>query len=149
MNIVLAICDPGDEVVLFAPYYFNNIMALQLANVTPVIVPCKEDLTPDIAKITFTPKTKMVVLVTPSNPSGAVVPESTIRELQQKCLKANVWYVVMNDVLSLIRLRLVSDEAYEDFIYNENNPHYSADGKNVINIYSFSKAYGMHGWRVG
>jgi len=133
-NIVLTLCDPGDEVIIFHPYYFNHLMAIQLAKAIPVICPTTSEYIPELDNITFTSKTKMLVIVNPSNPSGAVIPEEKIKQLQKKCEEAGVW--------------LISDEAYEYFIFDDAK-HYSPVGDNVINIYSLSKSYGMAGWRIG
>eukprot|EP01116_Phalansterium_solitarium_P025077 TRINITY_DN9417_c0_g1_i1.p1 TRINITY_DN9417_c0_g1~~TRINITY_DN9417_c0_g1_i1.p1 ORF type:complete len:390 (-),score=99.86 TRINITY_DN9417_c0_g1_i1:201-1370(-) len=139
MNVVLTVCDAGDEAVLFAPYYFNHLMALQLTNVTPVVIESTRtdsfDIGLDALRANLTPRTKLVILVSPGNPTGAVQPESVVRELQKLCLERGIW--------------LYSDEAYENFTFDDARPHFSPDGPNVINAYSFSKAYSMAGWRVG
>ncbi len=57
-----AICDPGDEVIVFKPYYFNNLMALQMANVDVVYAPTDENYFPILDQIPFTKKTKMMVI---------------------------------------------------------------------------------------
>lgn len=110
-------------------------MALELLNVRPVIAKCSEvDFTPDLNALPFSPKTRVVVLVNPSNPTGYVWPIEMIKQLQQLCAQRNAW--------------LVSDEAYEEFLW-EGVKHYSPLGDNVINIYTLSKSFGMHGWRIG
>eukprot|EP00741_Cyanophora_paradoxa_P007635 tig00001178_g7384.t1 len=137
VNAVLALCDPGDEAILLAPYYFNHMMALQLANVAPRVLPFRpEDLQPDLEALPalFSPRTRALVLVTPGNPSGACLPPATVRALEEECRRRRVW--------------LVSDEVYEDFVH-DGAVHCPPRGDHVVHIGSFSKSYGMAGWRVG
>ena len=81
VNAVLAIADPGDEVILQAPYYFNHEMAVVLAGCRPVVVPtdASYQLQPDAIAAAITPRTRAVVTVSPNNPSGAVYPEADLR----------------------------------------------------------------------
>ena len=74
LNAVLAVCDPGDEVILPVPYYFNHEMAVRLASAVPIAVPTDDRLQPDPAAIeaAITKKTRAVVTVSPNNPTGAV-----------------------------------------------------------------------------
>lgn len=109
-------------------------MALELVNVRPVVAKCKPDLTPDITALPFSDKTRLVVLVNPSNPTGYVWPQDLVMELQRMCAERNVW--------------LVSDEAYEEFLW-DGAKHYSPVGDNVLSLYTLSKGFGMHGWRIG
>lgn len=137
MSVVMTICDVGDEVIIFTPYYFNHLMALQLINAKAVLAPCRpDDLTPDLSVLPslITPKTKAIVLISPNNPTGAITPPETIQKIQQLCLDKGLW--------------LVADEAYEDFVF-DGATHRSPTGPNVINIFTFSKSYGLAGWRVG
>jgi len=137
LSVVMTICDVGDEVIIFTPYYFNHLMALQLINAKAVFAPCRpDDLTPDLSVLPslITPKTKAIVLISPNNPTGAVTPPETIQKLQQLCLDKGLW--------------LIADEAYEDFVF-DGATHRSPTGPNVINIFTFSKSYGLAGWRVG
>jgi aspartate/methionine/tyrosine aminotransferase len=96
-------------------------------------------------RVKFTEKTRVLSIVTPGNPFSAVYPEKLLTKLQQLCEANKIWLVV--------------DETYEDFIF-ENKTHFSVDGENVVNLFSFSKvhfeidrfniqAYGIAGWRVG
>jgi len=133
----MTLCDVDDEVVIFKPYYFNHLMALQLNQVKAVFAPCRpDDLTPSLSALPdlITPRTKALVLISPNNPTGAVTPPETVRTIQQMCQDKGIW--------------LISDEAYEDFVF-DGAQHYSPVGPNVINIFTFSKSYGMAGWRVG
>lgn len=144
--VLMALTDPGDEAIIFEPYYFNAKvlldciahlmiqMALELLNVRPVIAKCKDDLTPELGALPFSEKTRVMILVNPSNPTGFVWPADTVKHLQRACEERKVW--------------LVSDEAYEDFLW-DGAKHYSPVGSNVLNLYTLSKSYGMHGWRIG
>lgn len=140
VNVVVVLCDPGDEVLLMLPYYFSHNNALVMTGVTPVLVPCDpHSLLPSIKDVRrrITRRTKAVVLVTPGNPSGAIAPKAFTDELVTLCRKKGLWLVI--------------DEAYKDFVYSGDVlPHYSPpvlDG--VIKIYTMSKSYGLAGWRVG
>ena len=79
MNAILAVTDPGDEVILPAPYYFNHEMAIVMAGAAPVGVPTRSDYQLDVDAIAaaITPRTRAVVTVSPNNPTGAVYPEAS------------------------------------------------------------------------
>jgi aspartate/methionine/tyrosine aminotransferase len=137
-NLVLALCDAGDEVLLLLPYYFSHYNALVMADVRPIVVPCDPDtLLPaniDAVRAAITPKTKAIVLVSPGNPSGVVAPKSLVQGLVDLCRQADVWLVI--------------DEAYKELTFD--SPHYSPVVlEGVIKMYTMSKIYGMAGWRVG
>src|SRR5690606_27152612 len=137
LNVALACCDVGDEAIIFSPYYFNHLMTLQMCGIVPVIVKCDEkDFQPPIDQIEkyITQKTRMIILTSPNNPTGVVVPQEKVEKLSKICESKKIW--------------LISDETYEYFVY-DGAKHYSPKGDHVINIYSFSKCYGMAGWRVG
>ena len=76
---VLAITDPGDEVILVGPYYFNHEMAVRIASCTPVIVPCGPHLAPELDALAraISPKTRAIVTISPNNPTGVVYSPST------------------------------------------------------------------------
>ena len=139
LNAVLAICDPGDEVILLSPYYFNHEMAITLASAVPVPVPVDERLQPDLPAIAaaITERTRAIVTVSPNNPTGAVYPRETLAAIHRLCAERGIYHV--------------SDEAYEYFTY-DGARHFSPGslgGEHVISLYSLSKAYGMASWRVG
>ena len=139
LNVVLAICDPGDEVILLSPCYFNHEMAVALASAVPVIVPADDRHQPDLAAIgaAITERTRAVVTVSPNNPTGAVYPEETLAAIHRLCAERGIYHV--------------SDEAYEYFTYGGAR-HFSPGslgGGHVISLFSLSKAYGMASWRVG
>jgi aspartate/methionine/tyrosine aminotransferase len=140
-HAVLAITDPGDEVVLPAPYYFNHEMAVTIAGARPVPAPTGADWQLDLAAIgrAITRRTRAVVTVSPNNPTGAVYPEAALRAVNALCRDAGLFHV--------------HDEAYEYFVYDDAT-HFSPGSipgaaEHTISLFSFSKAYGMASWRVG
>ena len=141
MNAVLAIADPGDEIILQLPYYFNHDMAVVIAGCKTVCVSTDDDyqLQPEMIRRAITDKTRAVVTVSPNNPSGAVYPEAAQREVNELCREAGVYHI--------------TDEAYEYFTY-DGTRHFSAgsiDGgaRHTISLFSLSKAYGLASWRIG
>ncbi len=141
LNAVLAIADPGDEIVLQAPYYFNHEMAVAIAGCRPVPVATDEDfqLRLDAIRGALTDRTRAVVTVSPNNPSGAVYPEAALREVNELCRSRGIFHI--------------HDEAYEYFLYG-GATHFSpgsipGSAAHTISLYSFSKAYGFASWRIG
>ncbi len=141
VNAVLAITDPGDEIVLNLPYYFNHEMAITMADCKAVCVPTDEDyqLQPDRIEKTITRRTRAVVTISPNNPSGAVYPENALRQVNDLCREHGVYHI--------------SDEAYEYFVYDDAR-HFSpgaieGSSPHTISLYSLSKAYGFASWRIG
>ncbi len=138
---ILAITDPGDEVILPLPYYFNHEMSLTMERCKPILVPCKEDFHLDVDQIrsAITNKTKAIITISPNNPSGAVYSKQELLEINQLCLEKNIYHI--------------SDEAYEDFYYQGHQHFSSASHKDTqqhtISLFSFSKGYGFAGWRIG
>ncbi|EOY31369.1 PREDICTED: aspartate aminotransferase isoform X2 [Theobroma cacao] len=141
LNLVLTLCDVTDSVVLFAPYFFNAHMSFRMTGITNILVgPSNpKTLQPDadwLERILSEtkPTPKLVSIVNPGNPSGNCIPEPLLKRISDICKKAGSWLVV--------------DNAYEYFIYGSSK-HSCVEGNHVINLFSFSKAYGMMGWRVG
>ena len=141
VNAVLAVTDPGDEVILPTPFYFNHEMAVVIAGAVPVGVPTTREYQLDVPAIAaaITPRTRAVVTVSPNNPTGAVYPESALREVNQLCRDRGVFHI--------------HDEAYEYFAY-EPSRHFSPGSiagaaAHTMSLYSLSKGYGMASWRVG
>ncbi|HXW06180.1 MAG TPA: pyridoxal phosphate-dependent aminotransferase [Vicinamibacterales bacterium] len=141
MNAVLAVTDPGDEVLLPVPFYFNHEMAIVMAGAVPVAVPTtgSYQLDPGAIARAMTPRTRAVVTVSPNNPTGAVYPESALRAVNALCRDRGAFHV--------------HDEAYEYFTYGDAR-HFSPGSiddaaPHTISLFSLSKAYGMASWRVG
>ncbi len=140
-NVLLAIADIGDEVIILSPYYFNYEMAIRIVGAIPVVVQTDNNWQPDINEIKkhISPKTKAIVTISPNNPTGAVYSKSILTEINLLCKEHNIYHI--------------SDEAYEYFVYNDAK-HFSPasipDSENyTISLYSMSKCYGMAGWRIG
>jgi len=141
MNALLAIADPGDEVILQTPYYFNHEMAVTMASCRPVLVPTDTNyqLQPDAIRAAITPRTRAIVTVSPNNPTGAVYPEAALRAVNDLCRQRGLYHI--------------HDEAYEYFVY-DGAKHFSPGsmagaGAHTISLYSLSKAYGFASWRIG
>ena len=141
LNALFAITDPGDEVILPLPYYFNQEMAIRMLNCTPVLVPTDQDfrLQPEAILAAVTERTRAVVTISPNNPSGAVYDESALRKVNAVCKAAGIYHI--------------SDEAYENFLYGD-ACHFSpgsieASQAHTISLFSLSKAYGFASWRIG
>jgi len=141
VHAILAITNPGDEVILPVPFYFNHEMAIQMADCTTVPVPTDDRYQMDIDAIrrAITPRTRAIVTVTPNNPTGAVFPEAALRDVNQLCARHGLFHI--------------SDEVYEYFTYGTTT-HVSPgafDGAqaHTISLFSLSKAYGFAGWRIG
>lgn len=143
-NLMLALLDPGDEVIIPAPYWVSYPEMVKLAAGTPVIVPTDAasgyKITPEQLRQAITPKTRLFVLNSPSNPTGMVYTPDEVRALAA--------VIVEHDLL------VVSDEIYEKLLY-DGAEHLSigavspeAFARTIVSS-GFAKAYAMTGWRVG
>ena len=140
-NALLAIADPGDEIILLAPYYFNHEMAVAMLNCRAVVVPLDAEYQMDPAAIeaAITSRTRAVVTISPNNPSGAVYPRQALTAVKELCRRHGIYHI--------------SDEAYEYFVY-DGAEHFSpaslaGSTEHTISLYSLSKAYGFASWRIG
>jgi aspartate/methionine/tyrosine aminotransferase len=140
-NLLFAMTDPEDEIILLSPYYFNYEMAISIAGCKAVTVPTDSNYQPDIdaVKRAVNPKTKAVVTITPNNPTGVVYGRDVLTEINILCRENNIYHIC--------------DEAYEYFTYGETE-HFSPGSikgseNYTVSIYSLSKAYGMASWRIG
>jgi aspartate/methionine/tyrosine aminotransferase len=141
LNAVLAIADPGDEIILQTPYYFNHEMAIVMVNCRPVLVRTNENYQLDPAAIrrAITPRTKAVVTISPNNPTGVVYPQAMIQEVNEICGEHGIYHI--------------TDETYEYFTYDAAT-HWSPasapqSSAHTISLFSLSKAYGFASWRIG
>lgn len=141
--VMAALASAGDEVILPVPYYFNHRMWLQMQGIRSRYLACRAESgqvpDPEEAAGLVTPRTRAIVLVTPNNPTGAIYPAE-----------------VLEHFLAIARDRhiaLVIDETYKDFLPGDGPPHplfQEADWPdNLVQLYSFSKAYCLTGHRVG
>ena len=144
MNAFDAIINPGDEIIVPAPYWVSYTEMIKMADGIPVIIETKEEddfkFTAQQLKDAITPKTKALVLNSPSNPTGMLYNEAELREIAEIAVEKDIF--------------VIADEIYEKLIY---------DGKKHISIASFneeikdrtiivngvSKSYAMTGWRIG
>lgn len=143
-NIIQILCQQGDEVIIPAPYWVSYPEMVRVAQAIPVIIDTDEKsgfkLTPESLKQAVTPKTKVVILNSPSNPTGAVYSAAELRALAGTIVDNGIW--------------VISDEIYDKLVYDglqytsiaSLNPEIK-DKTLVVN--GVSKAYAMTGWRIG
>jgi len=143
-NLMQAMLDPGDEVIIPSPYWVSYPEQVKLADGVPVIVPTDEhtgfQATAAQIEPYLTPKTKLVIVNSPSNPTGAVYTPQALREILELCVGRGIY--------------LMSDEIYEKILYTGSqfvSPASFSDAakKMTITINGFSKAHSMTGWRLG
>ncbi len=134
--------DPGDEVIIPQPCYVSYLPCAVLAGATPVIINLKEEndfkLTAEELCSAITPKTKILVLPFPNNPTGAIMNEAELREIAKVCIEKDIF--------------VVSDEIYSELTYNSGHCSIaSIEGmrERTIVINGFSKSHAMTGWRLG
>ncbi len=143
-NTIMALCEVGDEVIIPAPYWVTYPEIVKVADGIPVFVPTTLEsgykMTAEQLRQNISPKTKMLILNSPSNPTGSVYSRQELSDIAKVCVENNIY--------------VISDEIYEKLIY---------DGEEHISIASFgdeikkltvvingvSKAYSMTGWRIG
>lgn len=140
---LISMLNPGDEVIMPAPYYVNYVQMIRMCHAIPVIIdnPERMDLSFDVEDIekVITPKTRAIMINTPSNPSGRIIPWNKIEEIAELAKKYD--------------LVVISDEVYKCLIY-DNVPFKSIvaiDGmrERTILINSLSKEFCMTGYRIG
>jgi len=142
MATMMAVIDPGDEVVIFEPFYENYGPDAILSGATPRYVTLREPewtFDPDELEAAFNKRTKAIILNTPNNPTGKVFTRAELETIASLCQK---WDVVA-----------ISDEIYEHIVYDgyRHVPIASVDGMadRTVTINSLSKTYSVTGWRVG
>jgi aminotransferase len=140
---VMAVVDPGDEVILPSPTYSTHIRQVLLASGRPVLVTCLEEtgFSLDIQAIAeaITPRTKAILYCSPCNPTGTVFDENQLR--------------LLTDLVQENDLVVITDEAYEYFVFDDHR-HFSLASlpgmeDRVISCFTFTKTYAMTGWRIG
>jgi aspartate aminotransferase len=142
-NVASVLVQAGDEVLIPAPYWVSFPDIIKYTGATPVYVQTKvEDgfaVGAGAIEKAITPKTRLLILNSPSNPSGGVTPPDEYEKILAVCKKNNVW--------------LMGDECYSPFTYEPNKPYSIASAagakENVIIIGSVSKTFAMTGWRIG
>jgi len=142
-NAILALVDPADEVIIPAPYWVSYPQMVKLAGGTPVVVPTGFEqnfkMTASQLEAAITPKTRMLILCSPSNPTGSVYDKEELRALAEVVLRHDDLYVI-------------ADEIYEHINYtgrHESIAQFEGMRERTILINGVSKAYAMTGWRIG
>jgi aspartate aminotransferase len=143
-NAILATCGEGDEVIIPSPYWLSYPEMVRLAGATPVFVPTKEEngykMTVEEFENAMTPRTKLVIINSPGNPTGTMYTRDELAAILQVCEDEEIL--------------IMSDEIYEKLIYDDNEHvsigSLSEEARNlVITVNGFSKCYSMTGWRLG
>lgn len=143
-NAISAVCDPGDEVMIPSPYWTSYPEMVKTVGAEPNIIETKFEngwkLTPDEFDDAMTAKTKMIIINSPNNPTGAVYSEEELKAI--------------GEIAAAEDIVILSDEIYEKLIYNDRK-HVSIASLSkeladlTITVNGFSKAYAMTGWRLG
>ena len=142
-NAILTLINPGDEVLLPAPYWVTFPEIVTLAQGKTVIIDTEINnfqLTKEMVANYISPRTKLLILNSPSNPSGRVIDQKEFVAIAELAAKNNIW--------------LLSDECYYQFVYPPERPFSAASLRedlraNTLICGSFSKTYAMTGWRLG
>jgi aspartate aminotransferase/aminotransferase len=134
---MLSLVNPGDEVIVFDPYFVMYTSLTQLAGGKPVIVDTYPDFRIDLAKVAaaITPRTKMILLNSPANPTGVIATEAEVRGLAELAAERNIV--------------LLSDEIYRSFCYDQPFVSPASFNDKTLVIDGFSKSHAMTGWRLG
>jgi aspartate/methionine/tyrosine aminotransferase len=137
--VAQVLCDPGDELILPVPYYFNHEMAIRLAGGVPV--PVDAGLIPDPERLAaaITARSRAIVTISPNNPSGTVIPPAVLAAINELCAQRGLLHIC--------------DEAYGLFRHGT-TPVWSpgstsGSGRHTLTLGSLSKSHGMAGWRLG
>jgi aspartate aminotransferase len=143
-NVIIATCQEADEVLIPAPYWLSYPEMVKLAGATPVFLPTTDatefKITPEQLRDAITPRTRLLILNSPSNPTGSVYTPDEIRALGDLCVERGVL--------------IMSDEIYEHLLY-DGAVHRSvasfspAHQEHTVIVHGFAKAWSMTGWRLG
>ena len=143
-NAILATCQPGDEVVIPAPYWVSYPDMVRLVGAEPVIVPTSErnawKMRPEDFENAMTPRTKMLIMNSPGNPTGSVYTREELEAIVNVAAEEDIY--------------VLSDEIYEKLVYDDAK-HVSIASLSkeaydlTITVNGFSKSYAMTGWRLG
>ncbi|MBV0899916.1 MAG: pyridoxal phosphate-dependent aminotransferase [Wolbachia endosymbiont of Fragariocoptes setiger] len=141
-NLFMSTLNPGDEVIIPAPYWVSYIDMVNIFNGKPILVECHRNfkLTPELLKSSITQKTKWLVINSPNNPTGAVYTYNEIKEISSV-------------LLDNPHVNIVTDDIYEHIIYDEEFFTIAQVEASLYNrvflVNGVSKAYAMTGWRIG
>jgi len=142
-NLCMAVLDAGDEVIIPAPYWVTYPEIVKFLRANPVIIETEANdfvLTAEMVRHTITPKSKLIILNSPSNPSGRIIPPDEFRKIVEVCAEHDIW--------------IISDECYLYFAYPPATPFTAGTlpeelRSRVMISGSFSKSHAMTGWRIG
>lgn len=144
-SAIAALCGPGDEVIIPAPFWLSYPEMVRGAGATPVFIATRAEdnyeLSPKDLEAAITPRTRMLILNSPSNPTGAVYRRQTLEAIAEIAIRKDIM--------------VMSDEIYENLVYDDSLPHYSIGSfskeinDRTITVNGFSKTYAMTGWRLG
>ena len=139
-NALFALLDPGDEVIIPSPYWVSYPEMVRFAGGVPVAVPTTPEsgyqLDVDALRSAITPRSKLLILNSPSNPTGAVYPEQTLRAVAALAQEHN--------------LLIITDEMYEHIVYDAEHTSIARFApEQTLTVNGASKAYAMTGWRIG
>lgn len=139
-NAFMAVLNPGDEVIIPAPYWVSYPAQVQLAGAVtvPVMTRAEDGFVPEIEAVraAITPKTRVIVINSPCNPTGAVYPKETVKAIVEMAAERDIW--------------IFTDDLYEHLVYEgefTSAAQYAQD-KTLI-IHGASKSYALTGWRIG
>lgn len=144
MLAIMATCSPGDEVIIPAPFWVSYPEMAKLAGASPVIIPSDDStgfkVTPAQIEAAITPKTKLLIINSPSNPTGAVYTRSELEAITEVVVRRGI--------------TMMSDEIYEYLLYDDaehvSPASFSKEAAaHVITVSGFSKTFSMTGWRLG
>jgi aspartate aminotransferase len=143
-NVIFATCQEGDEVIIPAPYWLSYPEMVKMAGAKPVVIQTTDKtefkMTPEQLRVAITPKTKLLVLNSPSNPTGSLYSREELKAIGDLCVEKGVL--------------IMSDEIYEKLVY-DGAAHHSvaafskAHYDHTIVVHGLAKAYSMTGWRLG
>src|SRR3954463_5706661 len=143
-NVIMATCEEGDEVIIPSPYWLSYPEMVKLASANPVILTTTDKtefkVTPDQLRAAITPRTRLFILNSPSNPTGSVYSPEEAKALGDICVEKGVL--------------IMSDEIYEHLLYDgavhQSMASFSpAHFEHTIVVHGFAKAWSMTGWRLG
>ncbi len=142
-NLGVALLNPGDEVLVPSPYWVSYPEQARLLGAVPVPVACDEatgfDLEPERLRAAVTPRTKLIVVNSPNNPTGAVFSPATLEAVARLAVERGLW--------------VVSDECYEALTFEGRHVSIASFGADIkartVVVNTCSKAYAMTGWRIG
>ena len=141
--VIMALAEPGDNVILPSPWYFNHSMWLSMSGVetNSISAFCADGAWPDVeaARKAINSKTRAIILCTPNNPTGAIYPASVIEAFYELAVEADI--------------TLILDETYCDFRPGDAPPHNlvarTGTREHLVQLFSFSKIYALAGYRLG